>query len=125
MVTSTFVAHLIPCILKDKGRLFTGFQTRTQNGSRRKPRAFAAVALVCLILLALLAVAQVAHTHQETNDADHCPLCIVMHSAAPVAAAVALIALVQIAMTTPIIEIRRVTRNWHPQHFTRPPPVAC
>ena len=101
----------------------TQFQTRSD--SRPRPTAFTAVAVVCLVLLALLAVAQVTHTHQEVSDADHCPLCIVMHSAAPVWLAAALIALVQIAMTAPVFETGRVTRNWHPQNFTRPPPIAC
>lgn len=99
------------------------FQSRT-SGSRPRPRAFTVVAALCVILLALLAVAQVTHTHQGAGDADHCTLCVAMHSAAPVTAAVALIALVQVAMTAPIFEIRRVTRNWHPQHFTRPPPMG-
>jgi hypothetical protein len=48
-----------------------------------------------------------------------------MHTAAPVVATPALIALVQIARSAPVLEIRRVTRNWHPQLFTRPPPVGC
>lgn len=98
-------------------------QSRTSGRSLR-PRAFTVVAAVCVILLALLAVAQVAHTHQGVTDADHCPLCIVMHSAAPVLATAALIALVQVAMTAPVPEIRTISRNWHPQLFTRPPPVG-
>jgi len=84
----------------------------------------ALVALVCVILLALMAVAQVAHTHQGVTDADHCPICIVMHTAAPVLATAALIALVQVAMAAPVPEARKVTRSWHPQLFTRPPPIA-
>jgi predicted aconitase with swiveling domain len=80
---------------------------------------------VCLVLLALLAVAQVAHTHQEISDADHCPLCIVMHTAAPVLVAAAIIALVQIATTAPVLEVRAVSRNWHAQLFIRPPPASC
>jgi predicted aconitase with swiveling domain len=85
----------------------------------------AVVALVCLVLLALLAVAQVMHTHDGMSDADHCPLCIVMHTAAPILAAAALIALVQVATTSPVLELQAITRNWHPQLFTRPPPIAC
>jgi hypothetical protein len=59
------------------------------------------------------------------SDADHCPLCIVMHTAAPILAAAALIALVQVATTSPVLELQAITRNWHPQLFTRPPPIAC
>jgi hypothetical protein len=98
--------------------------TSLQIGSGRRRRAAAVVATVCLLLLALLAVAQVAHTHQGVTDADHCPLCIVMHTAAPVVAATALVALVQVATAAPVLEVRSVTRNWHAQLFTRPPPFA-
>jgi AhpD family alkylhydroperoxidase len=80
--------------------------------------------VACLVLLALLSVAQVAHTHQGVSDADHCPLCIAMHTAAPATAAAALIALVQVARAVPIPEVRGVTRNWQPQLFTRPPPMG-
>lgn len=88
------------------------------------PRAFVVVAVACMVLLAVLAVVQVAHTHQGVTDADHCPLCIVMHTAAPVLSAAALIALVQVAMTAPPVEVRRITRHWHTQLFTRPPPMG-
>jgi hypothetical protein len=96
----------------------------SQRGSGASRRVFTVVATVCLLLLALLAVAQVAHTHQGVTDADHCPLCIVMHTAAPVVAATAVVALVQVAITAPVLDVRSVTRNWHPQLFTRPPPFA-
>jgi hypothetical protein len=75
--------------------------------------------------LALLAVVQVAHIHPVENDADHCPLCIVMHSAAPVAVTAAVVVLVQIEAPTPIFEPRAVTRSWHAQLFIRPPPSGC
>jgi AhpD family alkylhydroperoxidase len=84
-----------------------------------------AVAVVCVVLLAILAVVQVAHTHQGVSDADHCPLCIVMHTAAPVVAAALLVALVQVATAAPVLKVSRVTRHWHPQLFTRPPPTSC
>jgi hypothetical protein len=42
---------------------------------------------VCLILVALLAVMQIPHLHQTPSDAEHCALCVVMHSAAPVTVA--------------------------------------
>jgi len=103
--------------------LFTGFQTRSNKNDAR-PKAFAAVAILCLLLLALLAVAQVAHTHEGISDADHCPLCIVMHTAVPILIAAAIVALVQIDVAAPVLEVRAVARNWHPQLFTRPPPIA-
>jgi hypothetical protein len=78
-----------------------------------------------MVLLALLTVVQVAHTHQGLSDADHCPLCIVMHTAAPILTAAALIALVQLATTAPVVEVARPARPyWHAQLFTRPPPMG-
>jgi hypothetical protein len=84
-----------------------------------------AATVVCLVLLALLAVAQVAHLHAQDSDADHCPLCIVMHSAAPIAAMAALVVMVRVGTPTPVAEARPVVRNWHPKLYTRPPPFDC
>jgi hypothetical protein len=80
---------------------------------------------VCLVLLALLAVVQVAHVHPLESDADHCPLCIVMHSAAPVAVAAAVVVLVKIGAPAPVFAVRAAVRLWHPKLFTRPPPAGC
>jgi hypothetical protein len=83
------------------------------------------VAGVCLILLALLSVAQVAHLHSDGTDADHCPLCIVMHTAAPAAIAVAAIVLVRLGSFTPAAEPVLIFRRHQSSFFIRPPPVAC
>jgi hypothetical protein len=82
-------------------------------------------ALVCLVLLALLTLVQVAHMHALDSDADHCPLCIAMHSAAPVAVMAAGVVLVQIEAAAPVFEPQTVVRNWHPKFITRPPPAGC
>jgi len=103
----------------------TGFRTQTAVDRRTKPAAFGAAALVCLILLALLTVVQVAHEHPLGTDADHCPLCIVMHSAAPVAVAAAAVILVKIDTPAPVFAVRAMVRHWHPTLFTRPPPTGC
>lgn len=80
---------------------------------------------MCLFLLALLAVAQVAHIHPNDTDADHCPLCIVMHSVVPVVAAAIVIILVRIGVPEPVISVRAaVLPYWHPSLFIRPPPVG-
>jgi hypothetical protein len=78
--------------------------------------------VVCLVLVALLAVMQVPHLHQNPTDADHCALCVVMHTAAPVAAPVAVIVFVRVGIPVPVAKSRPVVRYWHPQLFTRPPP---
>ncbi len=83
------------------------------------------VTVVCLVLLALLTVAQVAHTHLLESDADHCPLCIVMHAASPVTVAAAVVVLVKIETHAPVFEAQPTVRHWHPKLFTRPPPAGC
>ena len=81
--------------------------------------------VVCVVLLALLAVVQVAHIHPLESDADHCPLCVVLHAAATVTVVAAAIVLVEIGAPAPVLEAREVFRYWHPTLFTRPPPFAC
>ena len=76
---------------------------------------------MCLALLALLTIVQVAHIHPVESDADHCPLCIVMHSAAPVAATAAVVVLVQIESATPVFKPRTVVRHWHPKLYPSSP----
>jgi hypothetical protein len=75
--------------------------------------------------MALLLVAEVAHTHplDSGTDADHCPLCIQLQTAAPVAVAVALVILVQIGKQAPMLAPLVATRHRHPKLFTRPPPA--
>ena len=83
------------------------------------------MAVLCLVLLALLAVVQVAHFHSNETVADHCPLCISMHSVVPVVVAAAAVVLVQVGAPTSVFEERAVVRNWNPKLFTRPPPSSC
>lgn len=106
--------------------LLTGLRTHFESWNRRwKPHSSGAAVLVCLALLALLTFVQVAHIHAVESDADHCPLCIAMQSAAPVAAIAAVIVLVQIQAAAPVYRVCPVVRHWHPKLFTRPPPVGC
>ncbi|MGB7547870.1 MAG: hypothetical protein WBM14_08980 [Terracidiphilus sp.] len=105
--------------------MFTGFQTRFGIDRRARPGSLAAMAVLCLALLVLLTVAQVAHIHANAGEADHCPLCIALHTAVPVAVTAAVILLVETAIAAPVLKARAGTRNWHPQLFTRPPPAGC
>ena len=113
------------CIL-DAGVLFlAGFETDRRGKRRAKLSALPIATVVCLILLALLTVVQVAHMHPLDSDANHCPLCIAMHTAAPVAAMAAVVVLVQAGTPTPVVEAHAVVRHWHPKFITRPPPFGC
>jgi hypothetical protein len=100
------------------------FRFQPDRTSPRR-RAFAvAAAVLCLGLLVFLSVVQVAHVHPTATDADHCQLCIVLHTAAPAAVATAAVILVQLGSTSPTVEASPAIRYWHPTLFTRPPPPA-
>lgn len=81
--------------------------------------------VVCLVLLALLTFAQVAHVHPNEAAADHCPLCIVLHSVAPVAAAAVLVILIRVGFSAPVpVLLEAVQPCWHASLFIRPPPIS-
>jgi hypothetical protein len=103
----------------------TALQPKYSGDGRRKPRAFGAVVLLCLVLLALLVTVQVAHHHVTESDADHCSLCIALHSAAPIAVMAALVVMVRAGAALQLAEARPVVRHWNPKLFTRPPPFDC
>lgn len=105
--------------------LFKVFQSGNRLNRRSRPRSFAVATVVCLLLLALLAMVQVAHVHPLESDADHCPLCIVLHTVAPVAVATAAIVLVPVGLPILIPQVRPAARPWLPSLFTRPPPSSC
>jgi hypothetical protein len=74
----------------------------------------------------LLAVVHVAFAHSVDTDADHCPLCIAMHSVAPFLVMMVAVLLVRIETAAPVIlEVRYIPRHWDPTLFTRPPPAGC
>jgi hypothetical protein len=115
----------ILCILNSRDDYLTGFKPHFRRERRAKSGTLPVVAVLCLVLLALLAVVQVAHFHSNETVADHCPLCISMHTLVPAAVAAAVVVLVQVGAPTPIFEERTVVRNWNPKLFTRPPPAGC
>ncbi len=91
----------------------------------RKPPSLGVVTIVCLILLAFLTVVQVAHVHPIGTDAEHCPLCIAIHSVVPLLVMVTALQLVKIGTSAPVLpEVRTIVRYWYPALFTRPPPAS-
>ena len=96
---------------------------RAQRSSRQKFTLV--VAGVCLVLLALLAVGQAVHFHSNQTDADHCQLCIVMHSAAPAAVGAAVVVMGQLRVSAPQADPIVVARQRYSRLFIRPPPVSC
>jgi len=103
----------------------TGLQTNFRRERGARLGILQGVAMVCLVLLAMLAVAQVTHLHSNDADADHCQLCIVMHTVVPVAATPAVIIIVQLGASTPQAEPIVVARQRQIRLFIRPPPATC
>ena len=79
---------------------------------------------MCLVLFALLSLMLIPHLHQTPNDAEHCALCITMHTVVSVTVAVAAIVLVLLGISRPVVMTAACVRYWHPQLFIRPPPQA-
>lgn len=99
-------------------------QAGLRSGSHSKQSALRVAAVLCLILVALLAVIQVIHVHASDSDADHCTLCVAMHSVVPIVIMLITVVLVRIEVLAPgLLEVRAITRYWHPTLFTRPPPA--
>jgi hypothetical protein len=104
----------------------TGPRANLRPQRRAKANMLRIATVVCLLLLVLLAVSQVVHTHSVESDADHCPLCIAMHSVLPIVILVAAAVLTRISTATPVPqESRRIVHSWHPTLFNRPPPLGC
>ncbi len=113
------------CVFFKEGMVdLTTAQPDFRGSHGRRHRSFGAAALLCLVLLALLVTVQVAHNHVVESDADHCSLCIALHSAAPIAMMAALVVLIRLGATAQLAEARTVVRHWNPKLFTRPPPAG-
>ncbi len=103
----------------------TGLKAHLNLDFRSRRGSLVAIAGLCLFLLVMLAVAQVAHLHTSDTDADHCQLCIVMHTAVPAVAAAAIIVMVQLGALATVAEPVFVLRKRQTRLFIRPPPVSC
>ncbi len=101
----------------------TSIRSQLAKNRRTSPSTLKVFAVLCLILLALLTVVQVTHVHAVGTDADHCQLCIAIHSVVPLLVMVSALLLVRMRAAVPVlVEVRPLTRYWHPILFTRPPP---
>jgi hypothetical protein len=78
--------------------------------------------IVCLLLLVFVTFVQVGHVHPAATDSDHCSICVVMHSAAPVAAVTAAVVEAPTSFPVALPVVHTVVRPWHCTLFNRPPP---
>ncbi len=119
-----FFPHRKPCILNLGICLRQPLSTRRVGGYADRPKWLAVSVLLCLTLLLLLTCVQAVHMHAAQTSQDHCPICMVLHSAVPIAVTATVLILAQRAELAPVLKARAVSRRWHLQLFTRPPP-AC
>ena len=109
----------------DEDLSLTTIRAHLRRNRRLELGPLRAAAVVCLVLVALLAVAQVTHVHPVGSDADHCQLCIAMHTVVPFVVMATAVVLVRIGTAAPMVhEARTIIRYWHPNLFTRPPPAG-
>jgi hypothetical protein len=100
-------------------------RAQSRNNLRPLPGALRAAIAVCLVLLVVLAAIHVVSAHSVGSDADHCPLCAVMHSVVPFLIMAVAVLLARIGTATPVLfEVRPVIQYWHPTLFNRPPPAG-
>jgi hypothetical protein len=106
-----------------RSREMSAGQGRAKHGG--ESRSWAVRLLVCVVLVAFLAVVQLPHLHATQNDADHCPLCVVMHSAAPATVAEVAVVMVPVGAPAPQIVPETVPQKRQTRLFIRPPPSGC
>ncbi len=107
---------------------------REQNRQHR-PMVLRLIAILCVLVVCAISTAQMCHTHAEFSlqkqnshnngpiPEDHCPLCVAMHSALPVALHVAPEPMLQIqALDSVAADAERIFR-WRFEMASRPPPV--
>jgi hypothetical protein len=100
------------------------------------------MAILCLLIVGFVSSAQAAHVHgqwlphqqtqadaavnaSQTPSEAACPVCVAMHTALPVAAAVPATEMVaEEPMRAPATADRVPDEAWHFARFSRPPPVV-
>jgi hypothetical protein len=105
-----------------------------------QPTWLRTMALLCLLMVAFSSTAQAVHVHgqwlphqqsqvdiavdaSQVSGEAACPICVAMHSALPVAAAVPATILVADKPTRMAAAADRVPdETWHFARFSRPPP---
>ena len=105
--------------------MLTGLQTHLRGKRGHRKGHLPLAAMLCVLLISLLAFIQVTHEHKIGEDTSHCPLCVLLHSAAPVTPTPAVVVLVPVRIAAPIFKPRALVRYWHPKLLTRPPPDGC
>jgi hypothetical protein len=139
-----FASYLDKLVLNVPAPTFEAMLKLRQRGAvpSSHPSGLRAVALACLLLFGLASSVQTVHIHgdwlpdnaakvaapadasQLPGGEEHCPLCVAMHSALPVAERTVPEPLVLLdAVFTPDAS-HAPDATWHFALYSRPPPVS-
>lgn len=105
------------------------------RSDRPTPAWFRCIAVLCMVLVCVMSTVQAFHTHdngsfnrQDSHQnrptpEDHCPLCVAMHSALPVALHITPEPLLNIqTLNSVAADAERIFR-WRFEMASRPPPA--
>jgi hypothetical protein len=93
------------------------------------------VALICVLMVCVMSTVQAFHTHDDpsfkrqgsrqnpTTPEDHCPLCVAMHSALPVALHITPEPVLNIQTLDSIAADAERIFRWRFEMASRPPPA--
>lgn len=102
---------------------------------QQQPYKLRWIALLSVLLIAVMSTVQVCHSHDlvtqatgsrqhlPASGADHCPLCVAMHSAKPATPQAAPEPVLLIHMVDSVAADARHVFRWHFQRAIRPPPA--
>lgn len=117
------------------GRGLDRGSARLGRGSVGRPEWTCLLAVACLLLVVAMSTVQVCHVHAGSSEKqgsrqgyptpeDHCPLCVAMHSALPIAIHVAPEPVAEVrALESVAADAERMFR-WRFEMASRPPPAA-
>lgn len=95
-----------------------------QSGGRCKRGWARWAAIACVLLLVLAATVQIAHSHPLTRTADHCAFCLLLHSALPAEATLAVFSAGSTGQA-PLLSVPPApARCWNHSLAIRPPPTV-
>ena len=102
-----------------------GSELRMKRAGERSLWIARATSIICLLLLTWMTFVQVTHVHPLASDTDRCPICVAMHSEAPVSAVAEVTGFVNEPAPLPAPVIRVIVRRWQFTLFNRPPPAQA
>lgn len=97
---------------------------QTTRTSTARQQAIRRAVFCCIALLALLMFVQAAHVHPVGSNSDQCPICVAMHSAAPVPAHTVVLTSTGFTESVSVSLPQKTVTELHYTLYKRPPPAS-